>query len=229
MDGMKKILEGVKRFQDDVYPSHQELFEKLATGQSPEAMLIACADSRVEPGMILQAKPGDVFVCRNAGNIVPPHVSHTGGTTASIEFAVAALNVRHIIIMGHTDCGAMKGALNPEGLKDLPHVSEWLGHSKAAAQIVEAKLRAGQIGKEERLVTMTHENVILQLQHIKTHPYVAERVAMGELFLHGWVYDIEHGVVEAFEESTRKFKTVDERYQDSVVAMMGKAHKHEAA
>ena len=134
---MPKFAAGVVEFQQSVYPEKKDLFEKLAQGQSPEALFITCSDSRIETAMITQTNPGELFICRNAGNIVPPHTNHTGGMTASIEFAVAALRVPHIVVCGHTECGAMKGAMNPEGLDTLPHVKEWLSYSRAAVQIVD--------------------------------------------------------------------------------------------
>ena len=124
---MPQFAAGVVRFQNTVYPEKQELFERLSEGQSPEALFITCSDSRIETAMITQTEPGELFICRNAGNIVPPHTNHTGGMTASIEFSVSVLNVPHIVVCGHTECGAMKGAMNPEGLDGLPHVREWLG------------------------------------------------------------------------------------------------------
>ena len=133
---MPKFAAGVVQFQSKVFPEKQGLFETLSHGQSPEALFITCSDSRIETAMITQTEPGDLFICRNAGNIVPPHTHHTGGMTASIEFAVAALYVPHIVVCGHTECGAMKGAMNPEGLDSLPHVKEWLGYTKAAVDIV---------------------------------------------------------------------------------------------
>ena len=116
---MPKFAAGVVHFQNDVYPKKKELFEKLSKGQSPEALFITCSDSRIETAMITQTDPGELFICRNAGNIVPPHTTATGGMTASIEFAVAALQVPHIVICGHTECGAMKGAMNIAGLDAL--------------------------------------------------------------------------------------------------------------
>ena len=174
---MPKFAAGVVKFQSEVYPGKQELFEQLSQGQSPEALFITCSDSRIETAMITQTEPGELFLCRNAGNIVPPHTSHTGGMTASIEFAVAALNVPHIVVCGHTECGAMKGAMNPEGLDSLPHVREWLGYSKAAVDVV------NELGKntddKSRMQMLLEQNVILQLQHLRTHPTVAVRLAKG--------------------------------------------------
>ncbi|MGO1233103.1 MAG: carbonic anhydrase [Marinobacter sp.] len=133
---MDHIVKGVLEFRKNVYPEHEDLFGELATGQSPEVLFFTCSDSRIDPNMMTGTNPGDLFICRNAGNIIPPHSNETGGMTASIEFAVAVLNVRHIIVCGHTDCGAVKGALDVQGLKGLPHVQEWLGHCRSAIEIV---------------------------------------------------------------------------------------------
>ena len=207
---MPRFAAGVVRFQNEVYPEKKDLFEKLSKGQEPEALFIACSDSRVETAMITQTEPGDLFIVRNAGNIVPPHTSHTGGITASIEFAVAALKVPHVVICGHTECGAMKGALNPSSLEGLPHVKEWLGYSTAAVEVVNAL--GEKLNDQERMHMLLEQNVILQLQHLKTHPKVAMRLAKGDLQLHGWVYDIKTGGVNAYDEKQEKFLPVDVRY-----------------
>ncbi len=207
---MPKFAAGVVRFQNEVYPQKKALFERLSLGQSPEALFITCSDSRIETAMITQTDPGELFICRNAGNVVPPHTNHTGGMTASIEFAVAALKVPHIVVCGHTECGAMKGAMNPEDLDGLPHVKEWLSYCKAAVDIVQ------EIGHEHdesaRMRMLLEQNVILQLTHLKTHPTVATRLAAGNLQLHGWVYDIKTGGVDAYDETSRRFLPVDQQY-----------------
>ena len=207
---MPKFAAGVIRFQNEVFPQNKDLFEQLSKGQSPEALFITCSDSRIETAMITQTAPGELFICRNAGNIVPPHTTYTGGMTASIEFAVAALQVPHIVICGHTECGAMKGAMNPEGLDSLPHVKEWLSYAKAAVDVV--KEISPDASSAEQMKQLLEQNVILQLNHLRTHPSVATRLAKGDLVLHGWVYDIKTGDVNAFDEVTQKFIPVDERY-----------------
>lgn len=214
---MPKFAAGVVKFQNEVFPQKQALFEQLSKGQSPEALFITCSDSRIETAMITQTEPGELFLCRNAGNIVPPHTNHTGGMTASIEFAVAALQVPHIVICGHTECGAMKGAMNPEGLDTLPHVKEWLSYSKAAVDVVDELAKEGT--DEERMHLLLQQNVALQLQHLRTHPSVAARLARGDLELHGWVYDIKTGDVEAFDETQNKFVAVDARYAEEVAKL----------
>lgn len=209
---MPRFADGVVLFQNEVFPAKKELFKKLSLGQSPEALFIACSDSRVETAMITQTNPGDLFICRNAGNIVPPHTTHTGSTTAAIEFAVASLNVPHIVICGHTECGAMKGAMNPEDLSELPHFREWLNYSKAAIDIV--KQTGGGKSDADQMQMLMEQNVILQLQHLKTHPVVAVRLAKGDLKLHGWVYNIKTGEVRAYDDSLNKFVPVNEHYDE---------------
>lgn len=221
---MPKFAAGVVRFQNEVFPAKQELFETLSKGQSPEALFITCSDSRIETAMITQTEPGELFICRNAGNIVPPHTNHTGGMTASIEFATAALNVPHIVVCGHTECGAMKGALATEGLDSLPHVKEWLGYTRAAVQAVDAKYP--DANEDERLAMLLKENVKLQLQHLKTHPAVAARLAKGDLRLHGWVYDIKTGDVHAYDESTNEFSPVDTLYAEEVAKYAASCNAH---
>jgi len=212
---MEKVVSGVVKFKSSSYEERKVLFAELANGQSPEVLFITCADSRIDPNMVTQTEPGDLFIIRNAGNIVPPHSRIAGGVTASIEFAVAALGVKHIVVCGHTDCGAMKGALNPAALSDLPHVQNWLDHSRAAVEVVKAK--RGQATNEE-LDCITEENVLLQLQHLRTHPAVASKLSSGEVDLHGWVYDIKHGTVSAYDDVEKAFVLFEERYSHLIPA-----------
>ena len=219
---MPNFAAGVVKFQQEVYPEKKELFEKLSKGQSPEALFITCSDSRIETAMITQTEPGELFICRNAGNIVPPHTNNTGAMTASIEFAVAALKVPHIVVCGHTECGAMKGAMSsPDGLETLPHIKEWLGFSKAAVDIV--KRMGADLTEDQQMSMLLQQNVILQLNHLRTHPTVATRLAVGDLQLHGWVYDIKSGGVLAYDEKTDAFSPVNERYAKEM-ANLAAAH-----
>lgn len=212
---MPRFAAGVVRFQQAVFPEKRELFERLSQGQSPEAMFITCSDSRIETAMITQTDPGELFICRNAGNIVPPHTTKTGATTASIEFAAAALRVPHIVVCGHTECGAMKGAMNPKDLEKLPHVKEWLGYAKAAVDIV--RELGANLDENARMRMLLEQNVILQLQHLRTHPAVATRLAVGDLRLHGWIYDIKTGDVCAYDDASGSYEPVADRYADEVV------------
>lgn len=205
---MKKVIDGVARFKNEVYPKHRDLFEKLSNGQSPEVLFITCADSRIDANLITQTEPGELFLVRNAGNIVPPHGPGAGGTVASIEFAVGALGTTEIIVCGHTDCGAMKGALAPEGLTEFPHVCGWLKHSEAASRIV--KDNHGDLEGPERLKMMIEKNVVAQLQNLRTHPFVASKLAAGKVRLHGWVYDIKSGVINVYDENSGEFSPLED-------------------
>ncbi len=204
---MQKIIEGVKQFQNSVVPTRQEEFERLASGQAPEVLFITCSDSRIDPCLLTQTVPGQLFICRNAGNVVPPHSNQTGGMTASIEYAVAVLGIEHIIVCGHSDCGAMKGATDVSQLGDLPHVKEWLGHCRAATAVVKEK--RGCIGPEH-LDEITTENIKLQIQHLRTHPVVAAKLATKQLKLHGWMYQIESGDIRVLDEDKDEFVSIKE-------------------
>lgn len=221
---MPDIAAGVVKFQKEVYPNKKELFEKLSTGQEPETLFITCSDSRVDPNLITQTDPGELFICRNAGNIVPPHTNNTGAMTASIEYAVAVLNVKHIVVCGHSKCGAMTGAMDPESVKALPHVTEWLGYSRAAVQIMEEKFKDKNLSNEEKLDHLIRENILLQIQHLKTHPHVAVKLATQEVILHGWFYDIRSGGVTAYDEETDTFLPVEECYAGYLKDLMHAHH-----
>jgi carbonic anhydrase len=211
---MKKIVTGTMRFREEGFNSRRELFAELANGQNPEVLFITCADSRIDPNLVTRTEPGDLFICRNAGNIVPPHTRHAGGVTASIEYAVAVLGVRDIVICGHTDCGAMKGAMNLNAVEELPHVRDWLDHARAAVEIAVFKHR----DNEDKLLRVTEENVLLQLQHLRTHPAVAARISTGEIGVHGWVYHIETGAVTCFDDQANAFIPIEERYATLLAA-----------
>lgn len=221
---MPKFAAGVVKFQKEVFPDNKALFEKLAQGQAPEALFITCSDSRIETGMLTQSQPGDLFIVRNAGNIVPPHTRDAGSTTAAIEYACVALNVPHIVVCGHTQCGAMKGAMNLDALNALPHVKEWLGYSRAAVEITN-ELGKG-LNDHQRNLLLLEQNVILQLAHLRTHPSVAVRLARGELTLHGWVYDIADGEVYAWDEADGRFEPVSQRYAAEVAKHLA-LHTHD--
>lgn len=179
---MPSFATGVVQFQRNVFPAKRDLFEALSRNQAPEALFITTSDARVEPALLTQSDPGDLFVCRNEGNIVPPFTGHMGGVAASIEFAVAGLNVPHVVICGHTDCDAMKGAMSPDLLDAMPHLKEWLGHAGAAVDLVNSM--APDASEADRVNMLVQQNVILQLRHLKTHPSVAARLARGDLSLH---------------------------------------------
>lgn len=202
---MQKILDGLAYFQREVYPRYRELFQDLATTQSPEVLIVACSDSRLVPSLMLQSGPGDVFVCRNAGNMIPAHDDTAGGgVTATIEYAVAVLNVRDIIVCGHSDCGAMRALLQPADLRGTPAVARWLHHGQRAVAV--ARENDPDLPPDELLNRVIEENVLAQLDHLKTHPCVAARLRAGRIRIHGWVYEIESGTVRAYNPQQDRFE-----------------------
>jgi len=197
------ILRGLKRFQKKVYPKHRELFRKLALQQRPAALFITCADSRIDPCLLTQSKPGELFICRVIGNIVPRYPESIGGVSATIEYAVGVLGVPDVIVCGHTDCGVMKGVLNPEALKPLANVSAWLSHAQPAREAL-AKSE-DNMTEPEFLLALTERNVVEQLKNLHTHPSVAVRLEQGRLKLHGWVYHIGKGIVTTYNPKRERF------------------------
>ena len=201
---MNELIGRVFSFEKQVFPNQSALYEKLATqGQSPKALMISCADSRIVPEHIMQAEPGDLFVCRNAGNIVPPFATQNGGVSSTVEYAVMALGVRDIIVCGHSDCGAMKAVSDPTGLEAMPNVAAWLRHSSAARSVVGDCYP--DLGGKDRVRAVTLENVVAQLNHLRTHPSVASGIAKGEIALHGWYVDIHAGQILGLDGATNQF------------------------
>jgi carbonic anhydrase len=204
---LQHIVNGFKHFRHDVFPQQEELFKKLATAQQPRAMFITCADSRIVPELITQSSPGDLFVTRNVGNVVPPYGPMNGGVSTAIEYAVMALGVHHIIVCGHSDCGAMRAVLNPDTLEKMPTVKAWLRHAEVARTVVQDNCNCS--GERETMHVLTEENVIAQLRHLQTHPSVASKIASGQLFIHGWVYDIETSAIRAYDAEQGRFLPLD--------------------
>lgn len=200
---MQKLIKGIHQFQSQFFGPRRQLFERLADGQHPEALFITCSDSRINPNLITQTEPGDLFILRNAGNIIPPYGAGHGGEGATIEFAVAGLGVQDIILCGHSHCGAIKSLLHPESLRDLPAVSAWLSHADSTKMIMREKYadRAG----DALLTTAVEENVLVQLENLRTHPAVAVRLATGKLKLHAWVYKFETGQIFSYDPATSQF------------------------
>ena len=200
---MQKLVDGIHHFQATAFTSEREFFERLAHGQSPETLFITCSDSRINPNLLTNTRPGELFILRNAGNIVPPHGAANGGEGATIEYAVAALGVRDIVVCGHSHCGAMKGLVAPEGLDELPAVRAWLGHAEATRRIMRENY--GHLEGPALVTATVQENVLAQLENLRTHPAVAARLARGALHLHGWVYKIETGEVFSYDPASGQF------------------------
>jgi carbonic anhydrase len=196
-----RMVQAARQFHERVFPEYGHDFARLTRGQDPAALFITCADSRVSPEMITDAAPGDLFVCRNIGNLVPGYGEMLGGVSAVVEFAVNMLHVPHIIICGHSDCGAMKAMCDPvtAGLDTMPTVKSWLRNAEAALSVVRAT--AGDLSEGELLATLIRQNVALQLQHLRTHPAVAAALASGRISLHGWIFDIGAGRIDSLDET----------------------------
>jgi carbonic anhydrase len=207
-DVLAELKSGVRKFRTEVYPKHEATYIKAASvPQTPHALFVTCADSRIDPELITQSGPGDLFVTRNVGNLVPAYGQMLGGVSAVIEYAVTALKVRHVVVCGHTDCGAMKGLLRPEALEKMPTVKSWLQNAEAALSVANS-LTDKDAKPGELLQRVTEENVLLQLQHLRTHPSVAGAMARGELTISGWVYNIGTGEVRITEDGGRAFHLV---------------------
>ena len=195
------LHDGVRRFQREVFPERKHDYESAAKlPQQPHTLFITCADSRLDPELLTQSGPGQIFVTRNIGNIVPAYGEILGSVSAVIEYAVVALKVKQIVICGHSDCGAMKGLLKRDALAALPTVNRWLQNGEAALSVVQARQK--QTGGEDPLLELTKENVLLQLGHLRTHPSVAGRLADESLALYGWLWDIGTGTI--FEHDSEK-------------------------
>lgn len=205
---MLKLVEGLHHFQSAIFDSQKELFQRLAKGQNPEALFITCADSRINPNLITQTNPGDLFILRNAGNFVPPFGGVPGGEAATIEFAVGVLGIKDIIVCGHSHCGAVKGLMYPEEVKDFPTVRAWLAHGEATRRTVNENYK--DLEKPELLNIATQENVLVQLEHLKTHPTVYAALARHEMRLHAWMYKIETGDVFNYQPDVGQFVPLSE-------------------
>lgn len=204
---MQRLIAGYKRFREQVLPRRRSLFHQLATEQHPRALLITCSDSRIVPDLLTQTDPGELFICRNAGNMVPSYGEVNGGVSATIEYAVLALNVENIIVCGHSDCGAMRGVLHPEKLNEMPTVQSWLRNADSARRTLLENYPS--MGEEQQLRTLTDENVVAQLDHLRTHPSVAARLGRGRIQLFGWVYDIEAGEIRSYDAAQQRFVPLD--------------------
>jgi carbonic anhydrase len=204
---MEKLIQGIHNFRANIFGPKIDFFRTLADGQYPQALFITCSDSRVVPDLITQADPGDLFVMRNVGNIVPPYSGASAAEAAGIEYAVRGLKVKDIIVCGHTRCGAMDGLLNPGALDDMPRVRDWLRHADSCREIVRSLY--GHLTGEARWKVTVEENVLTQLEHLRTHPAVAVGLANGDVKLHGWVYKMETGQVFTYDPTAGQFVPLD--------------------
>jgi carbonic anhydrase len=205
---MDKLLSGVERFRRGPYLENQDFFRQLATKQQkPVCLFITCSDSRVNPNLITQTEPGDLFLIRNAGNIVPPHNAAAGGEAATIEYSLEVLGILDIVICGHSQCGAVQALLTTNKADQLPAVKSWCQHAEAARRIVQHKYK--DLPPAELAVVAAQENVLVQVNNLSTHPSVAARLSSRELRIHGWYYDIGEGQVWQYDESAGRFERLN--------------------
>lgn len=205
---MQKLIQGIHQFRREDFLPLQGLFEQLAKGQNPETLFITCSDSRIDPNLLTRSKPGDLFIHRNAGNIVPTYGAGHSGEAATVEYAVTALGVKDIIICGHSHCGAMQGLLQTEQLAALPALAAWLAHAETTRRIIRENYT--HLAGDRRVTAAVEENVLVQLENLRTHPVVATHLRRGTLHLHGWVYKIETGEVFAYDVATGQFLPLKE-------------------
>ena len=219
---MQKLVRGLHHFQQHVFRRQREFFENLANGQRPEVLFICCSDSRINPNLITQTEPGELFIVRNAGNIVPPHSHDPGGEAATIEYAVEALGVTDIIMCGHSKCGAIKALVHPESLQHMPIVAAWLANAESTRRIGRASY--GHLSGDALLDVLVAENVLVQIEHLRTQPAVAAAMARGAVRLHAWVYTIESGEVFAYDPETGQYEHIEGKLVPVVDSTRGATH-----
>ena len=201
---MQKLIDGIHHFQQTIFETKKDLFERLAHGQQPLALFITCSDSRIDPSLLMQTQPGELFIMRIMGNIIPPYSAISTCEAATIEYAVAVLKVQDIIVCGHHLCGAMDALLHPDHLNGLDTVKDCLRHAHATAKIIEDNY--GHLTDEKaRLAATVEENVLVQIENLRTHPRVAAAVSRSDVKLHGWTYDFETGQVHSYDPQGGSF------------------------
>lgn len=227
---MQRLIDGIHNFRSDYFSRNRQLFEQLAKGQHPQALFITCSDSRINPNLITQTEPGELFILRNAGNIVPPYGASVGGEAATVEYAVSVLKVRDIVICGHSQCGAMQGLIGPpNACAHLPCVEAWLKHAAATRQIVLENYTHLKDNPRDLLTAAVEENVLVQLENLRTHPSVAAALSRGALTLHGWVYKIETGQVFAYDPTAGQFLSLENNVRGDAREDGEDAPRHDAA
>ena len=201
---MKKLIRGLDKFRQTYVSSHQELLEQLSHGQTPRVLFVTCSDSRVAPNLITDTDVGELFVIRNAGNIIPPYGAANGGEGGTIEYAINALGIEQVVICGHSNCGAMKGLLKLNKLqKDMPLVYDWLKHAESTRLMVQETYP--HYKGDDLIEVLVAENVLIQIDNLKTYPIVRSRLHQGRLKIYAWVYNVETGNVLAYDARTHTY------------------------
>lgn len=215
---MKKLVGGILEFRRNLRPGYRENFARLALGQSPDALFIACCDSRVAVNVFASTNPGDLFVVRNVGNMVPPcgcekgHSSADESEAAAIEFALLSLNVSDIIICGHSECGAMQALVSGREKIPSPNLREWLRHGDVA--LTRLSSQDSSLAPHNRLSQI---NVLQQIEHLKTYPVVRDRIAENKLRLHAWWFDLHTADVYAFDAERKEFSLFNDEMAKRII------------
>lgn len=207
---MQNLVKGVHHFQNSLFEQHRELFEQLSDGQAPSTLFITCSDSRIVPNLFTQTGPGELFTLRNAGNIVPPYGASNGGESPTIEYAVSILGVEHVIVCGHSGCGAIKALLNPESVSRMPAITNWLNQAEATRRIVIENYP--ELTGADQIDIAIKENVLVQIENLETHPSIRAGLGRGKIKLHAWVYSPESGQVMAFSDETQSYRPLAESH-----------------
>lgn len=201
---MQKLIAGLENFRAHYVSTHRSLLEQLSHGQKPRVLFITCSDSRIDPNLLTQTDIGELFVVRNAGNIIPPYGATNGGEGATVEYAIQALEIEQVIICGHSHCGAMKGLLKREKLEtEMPLVYQWLQYAEGTRRVVMDNYAT--YSNEELIEILVAENVLTQMSNLETYPAVRSRLHRGQLHIYGWIYHIETGEVLAYDPETHAY------------------------
>ncbi len=206
---MEKLYKGVHKFQKSYFKKEEDFFNRLSESQMPEVLFITCSDSRVDPNLVTQSKPGELFIVRNVGNIIPPYnaIKDKNSVAAAIEFAAMELKVKDIIVCGHSNCGAMKALYKKdEDFASMPHLGDWLKIAMPVKEVINA-FYPGLKGEPCHRIT-EEENILMQLGNIQTYPFVEELLKKGEVHLHGWYYDIGTGDIYAYNPNSGAFEKI---------------------
>lgn len=206
---MEKLYKGIHKFQESYFKKEEEFFKRLSKEQKPEVLFITCSDSRVDPNLVTQSRPGELFIVRNVGNIIPPYdaIKDKNSVAAAIEFAVLSLKVKDIIVCGHSNCGAMEALYKDEReLTNMPHLRDWLQLAEPVRNIVLKYYP--QTSSEIRQRVTEEENILCQLHSVQTYPFIKQALDEGALHLHGWYYNIETGSIYYYNSSEDIFEIV---------------------
>lgn len=201
---MKKLIRGLGEFKNSYFSTHQDLFIELTQGQKPRVLFITCSDSRIVPNLITQAEVGELFIIRNAGNIIPPFGAANGGEGATVEYAVHSLGIEQIVVCGHSHCGAIKGLLKLNDLQEeMPLMHNWLKHTEATRRLI--KENYSHLQGEDLLEIAIAENVLTQIENLKTYPVVHSKLYQGKLKIYGWIYNLSTGEVMAYDSNSHNY------------------------